>query len=82
MAEIRYIITDEEGIHARPAGNLVKFVKGLGCAATITKGGKTADLTKLMAVMRLGVKKGNEVIITCDSKKCLSEIEKFLKENL
>ncbi|MDE7312141.1 MAG: HPr family phosphocarrier protein, partial [Eubacterium sp.] len=57
MTEIRYVITDEEGIHARPAGNLVKFVKGLGCAAIITKGEKTTDLAKLMAVMSLGVKR-------------------------
>ena len=82
MEEIRYIITDDEGIHARPAGNLVKFVKELGCAATITKAERTVDLTKLMAVMSLGVKKGEEVIVSCDDAEDLGKIKKFLEENL
>ena len=82
MAEIKYVITDEEGIHARPAGNLVKFVKELGCSATITKGEKAVDITKLMAVMSLGVKKGEEVKVSCDDEEQLRKIEKFLQENL
>lgn len=82
MAEIKYVITDEEGIHARPAGNLVKFVKELGCAATITKGEKTVDITRLMAVMSLGVKKGEEIKVSCDDEEKLRKIEKFLQENL
>lgn len=51
MAEIKYVITDEEGIHARPAGNLVKFVKGLGCSATITKGEKRRIDSAALAVL-------------------------------
>ncbi|MDE6844294.1 MAG: HPr family phosphocarrier protein [Lachnospiraceae bacterium] len=82
MAEIKYVITDEEGIHARPAGTLVKFVKELGCSATITKGEKTVDITRLMAVMSLGAKKGDEVTVSCDNQECLDKIESFLKENL
>ena len=82
MAEIKYVITDEERIHARPAGTLVKFVKELGCSATITKGEKTVDITRLMAVMSLGVKKGEEVTVTSDNEEALSKIENFFKENL
>lgn len=82
MAEIKYVITDAEGIHARPAGALVKFVKELGCSATITKGERTVDLTRLMAVMSLGVKKGEEVTVSCENEEHLNKIECFLKENL
>ena len=28
MKEFKYVVTDNEGIHARPAGELVKLVKG------------------------------------------------------
>ena len=28
MKEFKYVITDKEGIHARPAGELIKVVKG------------------------------------------------------
>ena len=29
MKEFKYVVTDNEGIHARPAGELVKVVKGV-----------------------------------------------------
>lgn len=82
MAEFKYIITDEEGIHARPAGSLTKFAKELGCTAMITKGERSVDLTRLMAVMSLGVKKGEEITVSCEDEEALAELEKFFKENL
>lgn len=29
MKEFKYVVTDNEGIHARPAGELVKVVRGI-----------------------------------------------------
>ena len=58
MKQATYILTDENGIHARPAGILAKKAKEYASRITITKGGKTAEAQKLMAVMSLGVKKG------------------------
>ena len=58
MKEFSYVITDEVGIHARPAGILVKKVKEFQSKVVISKGDKSAEAQKLMAVMQLGVKKG------------------------
>ena len=58
-----YVITDEVGIHARPAGLLVKAAKEVGSKVTVTCNGKSADATKLMAIMSLGVKKGMEITV-------------------
>lgn len=67
MKTFNYTITDAVGIHARPAGKLVKLAKGFESKITIEKeGGKSADLTKLMAVMGLGVKCGDNIIVTFD----------------
>ena len=44
MKEFKYVITDPEGIHARPAGELVKVAKEFQSAITLTKDGKTGDL--------------------------------------
>ena len=41
MKEFKYVVTDNEGIHARPAGELVKLVKGFESKITIEKDGKT-----------------------------------------
>ena len=57
MKEFQYTIKDACGIHARPAGLLVKVVKGFGSTATLEKAGKSCDLRKLMALMGIGVKR-------------------------
>ncbi len=85
MTTINYTITDEQGIHARPAGLLAKEAQKFTSAITINKGEKTADAKKLFALMKLSVKKGEELVITVDGedeKDATSAIESFLKSNL
>ena len=63
MKEFQYTIKDACGIHARPAGLLVKVVKGFGSTATLEKAGKSCDLRKLMALMGMGVKQGDTITV-------------------
>ena len=55
MKEFTYTITDPVGIHARPAGLLTKEVKKYASTFTLAKGDKSADMSKLMKLMSLGV---------------------------
>ena len=85
MKELTYVITDEIGIHARPAGMLVKEAKAFTSKITLEANGKSADATKLMAVMSLGVKNGAEVVIKAegeDEDAAIAKMEEFMKENL
>lgn len=85
MKSFDYTITDEIRIHARPAGILAKKAKEYASRITITKGGKTAEAQKLMAVMSLGVKKGETVTVSAegeDEEKAVADMETFFKENL
>jgi phosphocarrier protein len=85
MKEFKYVITDPEGIHARPAGELVKKCKGYASKITMIKDGKAANAAKSLAVMSLGVKKGHEVtfqIEGADEATAAAELEAFMKENL
>ena len=66
MKTFEYTIKDELGIHARPAGVLVKEAKNLTSECTITKDGKTKKLTQLMMLMSLGVKQGDTVTVTAN----------------
>lgn len=67
MKEFTYTITDPVGIHARPAGLLVKAIKALDSSVTIAKAdGKSAAGTKLMALMGLGIKQGDTVTVTIE----------------
>ena len=66
MKKFEYVVKDEVGIHARPAGLLVKEAKKYESKITISKDGKSAEATKLMAVMGLGVKCGQSVKVSVE----------------
>ena len=85
MKEFQYTVKDACGIHARPAGLLVKLVKGYASTATLEKGGKTCDLRKLMALMGMGVEQGDTVTVKVegdDEAAAAEAIQKFLSENV
>ncbi len=85
MKNFEYTIKDELGIHARPAGMLVKEAKKYQSKITITKEGKTAEASKLMAVMSLGVKCGQTVQIAVegpDEEEAATGIQSFFEANL
>ncbi len=85
MVKFQYKITDEQGIHARPAGELVKTAKGFESAITVEKNGKTADAKKILGLMGLGVKNDEEITIAVDGSdevQAAETIEKFLRDKL
>ena len=85
MKEFSYVITDPEGIHARPAGILVKEAAGLTSSVKIAGNGKEADAKRLLALMSLGIKKDMEVTFTIegdDEEAAATALETFMKENL
>lgn len=85
MKEFSYVITDEVGIHARPAGLLVKEARNYESKIVLSKDGKSAEATKLMAVMGLGVKCGQTVnveITGTDEEAAYEGMMAFFKENL
>lgn len=84
MKSFNYVITDDLGIHARPAGLLVKFAGKYNSKITIQKGEKSADSKRLFALMGLAVKNGDEITVTVDGEDeetSAPEIEKFIQEN-
>ena len=85
MVNFKYIITDPEGIHARPAGELVKAAKEFNSKITIEKDGKSGDCKKIFSIMALAVKSGNEITITCDGddeEAACERIQRFMKDNM
>lgn len=85
MTEFTYVITDKEGIHARPAGELVKLAKEYTSTVSVIKEGKKADAKKVFGLMGLGVKNGMEITVQIegeDEDTAAAAVEAFLKENL
>jgi len=84
MKEFKYTITDPVGLHARPAAILVKKVKEMSSTVTITSDCKSADASKLIAMMGLGVKQGMEVTVKVegeDESTEAVELERFFQSN-
>ncbi len=85
MKEFQFIIRDPVGIHARPAGLLVKQAAEFQSSITINGNGKSADAKKLIKLMSLGIKQGME--ITCqvegeDEETACEAMKNFFNENL
>lgn len=85
MKDFKYTIKDELGIHARPAGLLVKQASAFKSTITVDTGTKQADAKKIMALMGSGVKKG--MTITCraegpDETEAIAALKKFFEDNL
>lgn len=85
MKTFEYTIKDEVGIHARPAGMLVKEAKKYSSKVVVSKDGKSAEATKLMALMGLAVKCGQTVKVEVsgeDEETAVEAMKLFLENNL
>ena len=85
MKTFEYTITDPVGIHARPAGILVKEIKKYASTVTVAKGEKSVNALKLMALMGMGIKQGDTVTVAVeggDEEAVAAAIEAFFKANL
>lgn len=85
MKKITYKITNPLGIHARPAGFLVKQISSYKSKIVIEKDGKEVDAKRIIALMSLGVKQGDNITLTFDGEDeeaASIATDKFLKENL
>lgn len=85
MKEIQYVIKDSAGIHARPAGLLVKKAAEFSSKITLKKDGKEADARRLFSIMGLAVKQGDTITFEIegdDEAKAAEEFKAFLEANL
>lgn len=85
MKQFKYIIKDSNGIHARPAGLLVREAQKYPCNITIECHGKSANLKQIFNVIGTGAKKGDTVTVTLNGESEESaavNLEEYFKNNL
>lgn len=78
-----FFITDETGIHARPATLLVQSASKYDSDIQLEFNGKRVNLKSIMGVMSLGVGQNSEVVVIADgkdAKEAIDGIEKTLVE--
>nr|WP_077613309.1 HPr family phosphocarrier protein [Clostridium sp. Marseille-P2415] len=85
MKSFVYVIKDENGIHARPAGLLVKEAKKYDSKIMIKGNGKSTDATELMEIMAMDIKCNDtvEVEVTgADEAFVCAKMERFFETEL
>ncbi len=85
MKEFSYTVKDKVGIHARPAGLIVKLCKEFKSEIYIKKDEKEVKADKLIAIMSLGIKEGDTVTVFIngeDEEKAYRAVYSFFESNL
>jgi phosphocarrier protein len=85
MKSFDYTITDELGIHARPAGLIVKKAREFACDIYVEQGDKSVNIKNIFGIMGLGVKCNDTITIKCegeDEEQAAEALKKVFQENL
>ena len=84
MTSFDYTIKDPMGLHARPAGVMVKQIKPLQAAIKFRCGDREADAKKLFAIMGMAVKCGETVTVSVDGddeETIAADLKRFFEDN-
>ncbi|MBO8414792.1 MAG: HPr family phosphocarrier protein [Proteobacteria bacterium] len=66
MKKFSYIIKNKEGVHARPAGELIKTAGEFRANIELQAKGQTVSLKGgIFALMGLGLRSGEEIDVVC-----------------
>lgn len=85
MVTFKFTVKDEMGLHARPAGLLVKEAAKCTSKVTVKKGDKSGDAKRIFHLMGLSIKGGEEVEIVVEGEKEQEEaaaLEAFVAKNI
>ena len=83
MKEFKYVVTDAQGIHARPAGILVKAIAKKTSDIKVKKAEDTREVNakSIMGMMTLGLDAGEEITLSAngdDENAAMESIEQYL----
>lgn len=85
MMTFEVAVKDPMGLHARPAGRLVKEAAKYASRIVLEANGKSVEATRLMALMGMRIKPGTPVRVTvegADENACAEALKVFFAENL
>lgn len=79
-------VTDEHGIHARPANKLIEIIKSYSeISIQFRRGGKAVNAKSFPAILSLGLKKDDVVVVSAEgqgAEECVSKVVAAIAEGL
>lgn len=76
------VLKAKTGLHARPASEIISFVKGYKSKVTIKNGAKVGNCASIISILALGAKCGSELELTVegeDEAAALPAIAEFIE---
>jgi phosphotransferase system HPr (HPr) family protein len=64
--ERQVIVNHAQGLHARPAAELVKAASRFACEIHVVAGSRTASAKSILHLLKLEVKEGQSVVLQAD----------------
>ncbi|MDQ0168327.1 HPr family phosphocarrier protein [Bacillus horti] len=83
MVEKEVLITFENGLHARPAAELVKLAKAFHSTIVLDNGKKKVNVKSVLSMMSSSIKQGETVRVKVegdDEEEAMLSIVNFLKK--
>ena len=80
MKEFTFVVTDKDGMHARPAGRLAMCAKQFASSVNVKANDKTADGKRLISLLMLGAVCGTTLTFFVsgeDEEHAAAELEQF-----
>jgi len=84
MMEISLTVTNDTGLHSRPADLFVRTSKLYQSAITVRKGEKTADAKNIIKVILMNISKGIDFTISADGpdeKEALRDLKRLVESD-
>lgn len=82
MKDIKVLVIDPVGLHARPATVAVNAASKFKCDVKVSFNGRSVNMKSIMGVMSLGIPTQSEVVISCegeDEDTAITTIEEILR---
>jgi len=79
MVEVKLVMTNKSGLHARPAAEFTKLAARFKSKITLEGNGKTADAKRILMVLTMGIRQGGELTIKADGPDETESIEALKK---
>lgn len=82
MKEIKALVIDPVGLHARPATVAVNAASKFKCDVKVSYKEKSVNMKSIMGVMSLGIPTQSEIVISCegeDEDNAIKMIEETLR---
>ena len=66
MSELRLVVTDQSGLHARPAARFVQAASRFASRIVIRQDGREADAKSLIAILGLTIRPSSEITLAAE----------------